>query len=284
MIREFASRKHVRSLLVIALLAVAALVAPAHAPVAGNFDAPMLHMDHTAGAPMTDEAMARWVREYYETHPENRPAAATGTPVATFKTYSAQFDLDANPVGTPVDTAYILVGETVAWQRLLGLHTLTSGANSLDPDAGLLFDVPLTSASPTYQYTYNDPGTFPFFCRTHESVNMFGVVIVEGTNDVTPLTGTLGAIGFTNGPMPNPTLGATSFRFALRQPGRVRALVVDASGRRVADLINEDLPSGNFGTRWDGRDQLGNRAAPGVYFLHLMMPGYNAARRVTLTQ
>ena len=49
---------------------VAALGVAPKEPTADKFDSHALHEDHDAGAPMTHEAMQRWVREYFEVHPE----------------------------------------------------------------------------------------------------------------------------------------------------------------------------------------------------------------------
>lgn len=273
-----------RSAVAIGLLAAVALFIRTDAPVARDYEHRHLHEDHGAGAPMTDEAMARWVREFYEDNPVNRPAAAQGTPVVLFRAFSSDFDIDNNPSGTPVDTAFIMVGETVGWQRLIGIHTLTSGESSSDPDVGLLFDLPLDAASPTYEHTYTQAGTFPFFCRPHEDLDMRGVVVVEASVGVTPLPGYGPALGFTRAPYPNPTLGETSFRFALREAGMARALVLDASGRRIATLVDDHLAAGTYGSTWNGLDENGQRVRAGIYFVHLILPGYQSAKQVVLTR
>jgi hypothetical protein len=112
---------------------------------------------------------------------------------------------------------------------------------------------------------------------------MRGVVIVEASVGVTPLTGDAG-IGFASEPAPNPTRLGTSFRFALREQGHARAMVLDASGRLVATLLDETLAAGTYGASWDGRDTMGHRASPGVYFVQLILPGYQSAKRVVISQ
>lgn len=276
--------KFLRPSFLLAFAVTAALFAPADAPIAGGYAHRMLPDNHDIGAPMTDQAMAQWVRDYYATHPEVRPAAAQGTPVVTFKAFSLNFDMDGNVAGTPVDTAYIMVGEIVGWQRLIGSHTVTSGDSSNAVDAGALFDVPLDAANPVFTYQFDQAGTFPFFCRTHEAYNMRGVVIVQAPVGVAPLTGDAGAIGFTGTLAPNPTQSGTSFRFAMRERGPARAIVLDASGRLVANVLDQILAPGTYGATWDGRDRAGRRAGPGVYFVRLMLPGYQSAQRVVVAQ
>jgi hypothetical protein len=183
-----------------------------------------------------------------------------------------------------VDTAFIIEGETVRWQRLIGTHTLTNGASSLAPDAGTLFDLPIDAANTIVDFTFTEAGTYPFFCRPHEGFNMRGVVVVAAPVGVTPVTGVPGAIGFAGELSPNPTQQGTSFRFAMREEGRARAIVLDASGRKVADLLDETLAPGTYGAAWDGRDRLSRRASPGVYFVHLELPRYRSAKRVVIAQ
>jgi plastocyanin len=77
----------------------------------------------------------------------------------------------------------ITPGDEVTWQWTSGLHTTTSGTGPGDPDAGLLWNSPLTSAVPTFSFTFNDTGHYPFFCEPHFIVGMVGEVIVEEDDD-----------------------------------------------------------------------------------------------------
>ena len=73
----------------------------------------------------------------------------------------------------------IQTGDTVIWQWESGTHTTTNGTGSGDPNAGTLWDSPITSANPTFQYTFTEVGEYPFFCTPHELANMVGTVTVE---------------------------------------------------------------------------------------------------------
>ncbi len=89
-----------------------------------------------------------------------------------------RFDADDNN-GTQVDTLTINVGDTVKWNRVAGSHTVTSGEASSAPDAGNLFDEPLNSSNQNFSFTFTETGTFPYFCRPHESLNMKGIIVVQ---------------------------------------------------------------------------------------------------------
>lgn len=235
---------------------------------------------HHASMPMTEAAMEKWVANWFAAHPM-RGAASTGVPVATFNAVGFRFDLDNNPA-TLVDTAKIMVGETVQWHRVDGSHTTTNGLSSKAPDAGLLFDQPLTAAAPNFTFTFNTAGEYHFFCRPHEGDVMKGVVLVSTLVGVDPTRGA--RIGFTSGPHPNPSRTSVSFGFALVQAGRVTAELFDARGRRVATAVDRNFGPGEQSASWDGRVQGGAKASAGVYYLRLRLPGYTATRQVSITR
>lgn len=72
---------------------------------------------------------------------------------------------------------------------------------------------------------------------------------------------------------PNPFNGATSIRFALREPGVVELALFDLAGQRVATLAAGPREAGTYTTRWDGRDGEGRLLASGVYLYRLQTGG-----------
>jgi len=97
-----------------------------------------------------------------------------------------------------------------------------------------------------------------------------GVTVVAGTGAITVAveTGVEVAPSMTfAGARPNPFRHATQVALTLPASSPTRVTVHDVSGRYVATLADEVLPSGATRLRWDGRDQRGRRAAPGVYFV-----------------
>lgn len=87
------------------------------------------------------------------------------------------------------DTAYspnpieIHRGQTVLWvNEDSGFHTVTSGEIN-DPNSGVLFDSGLdgptmiSSKGKTFEYQFNVPGVFPYYCILHPG--MVGTVIVS---------------------------------------------------------------------------------------------------------
>ncbi|MBI5095585.1 MAG: hypothetical protein HZB26_24520 [Candidatus Hydrogenedentes bacterium] len=92
------------------------------------------------------------------------------------------FDADGNDA-TQVDTVNIHTGDEVDWVWGNGSHTVTSGESSSAPEAGALFDASIDAAHPAFVRTFNDVGTFPYFCRFHELHNMKGVIVVTAPPD-----------------------------------------------------------------------------------------------------
>ncbi len=68
---------------------------------------------------------------------------------------------------------------------------------------------------------------------------------------------------------PNPFNPSTRIRFTLPRVAQVRLDVLDARGRRVATLVNQELPAGTHSRSWRGRDARGRPAACGVYICRL---------------
>jgi flagellar hook assembly protein FlgD len=60
----------------------------------------------------------------------------------------------------------------------------------------------------------------------------------------------------------------------------VRLEVLDTSGRRVRTLVDGDRDAGRHAARWDGENDAGNTAAPGVYFVRLSAGADAASLRI----
>ena len=99
-------------------------------------------------------------------------------------------DIEAISIKFAPETITVAAGTTVRWVNGEAItHTITSGAwTGVDPDTGIradetpdgLFDVTLSPAGEdgdSFEYTYETPGTYPYYCDIHLGMN--AVVIVE---------------------------------------------------------------------------------------------------------
>ncbi len=81
-------------------------------------------------------------------------------------------------------------------------------------------------------------------------------------------------------PRPNPAHLNTTFALGLPRDGRVRAVIYDTAGRRVATLKDDVLPAGRHELTWNLTADTGDRTAPGVYFLKVQTENGTFHRRV----
>jgi hypothetical protein len=81
---------------------------------------------------------------------------------------------------------------------------------------------------------------------------------------------------------PNPFNPSTVIRYDLSEPGRVQVRIFDVSGALVRVLVDMDQDPGRYEVGWNGENKFGQRAASGVYFYRLTLPGYTQTRKMIL--
>ena len=74
----------------------------------------------------------------------------------------------------------------------------------------------------------------------------------------------------------------TTLNFGLEQEGRIRIVVYDALGRRVRQLLDDDMSAGFSQVYWDGQDDRGFEAASGVYVCRLVADRRSSVMRLLL--
>jgi len=87
---------------------------------------------------------------------------------------------------------------------------------------------------------------------------------------------------------PNPFNQSTVIRYRVgasgHSPVHVRLNIYDLQGRLVRRLVNENLPAGNYLTRWDGMDNAGRAVASGIYHYQLKTLNLLETRRMLLVR
>jgi hypothetical protein len=84
------------------------------------------------------------------------------------------------------------------------------------------------------------------------------------------------------GARPNPFNPATTIEYSIDAPGHVTLRVHDVAGHLVRTLVDAEQGPRGYEVSWDGTTDGGFRAASGVYFLRMEVPGYEAVRRLVL--
>jgi hypothetical protein len=83
---------------------------------------------------------------------------------------------------------------------------------------------------------------------------------------------------------PNPTRDALRLSYELPVASQVDLFVADLAGRNVRRLESGPRSSGPHGLTWDGRDDFGQRLAPGVYWVTIRAQGLRGAVRVVMSR
>jgi len=81
---------------------------------------------------------------------------------------------------------------------------------------------------------------------------------------------------------PNPFNPSTSILFDLPETQRVTLGVFDVRGRRVATLVDGEMPAGSHTVTWHGRDDRGQLVSSGMYLYKIDAGPLQATRRMML--
>ena len=83
---------------------------------------------------------------------------------------------------------------------------------------------------------------------------------------------------------PNPFNPGTIVSFSLKSQERVMLSIYNILGMRIADLVDEELPAGNYSFRWDGIDRNGQVVSSGIYFCRLSTERIHQTRKMVLVK
>jgi len=176
----------------------------------------------------------------------------------------------------------VVKGDVVQWNWVSGTHTVTSGDTlTCTPDG--LFDTPVNQTHPTFQFTFGQMGTFPYYCTFHCAMGMRGLITVlpdplavpDGPDSSPVQARTLSAF-------PNPFFSQTTVHLQLAQEEGVRVQVYDVAGRPIAILADQAFAPGAYSLVWDGRNEAGQPAPSGVYYAKAETAGASNTARLLL--
>jgi plastocyanin len=101
----------------------------------------------------------------------------------------SSYDVEAISIKFMPETVTVKAGTTVRWVNGEAItHTITSGAfTDVNPDTGIrgsetpdgMFDVTLSPQGEdgdSFEFTYETPGTYPYYCDIHLGMNAVVVV------------------------------------------------------------------------------------------------------------
>jgi len=92
------------------------------------------------------------------------------------------------------------------------------------------------------------------------------------------------ASGLTMQARPLPARGSVELVYRLARPAPVRIAIHDGAGRRVATVVDREVPAGEQRARWNARDGAGRRVPAGVYFAVAESGAERRVARVIVTR
>ncbi len=81
---------------------------------------------------------------------------------------------------------------------------------------------------------------------------------------------------------PNPFNPTTTILFTLPEAGNVSLKIYNAAGQLVRTLADKSYPAGAHQLVWNGRNELGEAAASGLYFYHIHAGQFSQTRKMLL--
>lgn len=123
----------------------------------------------------------------------------------------------------------------------------------------------------TYSVSINN-GEYSFYVTAlygqveSEASNIINVTVQQVTSNSNQVSE---ATELTLNNYPNPFNPSTSISFNLPENSRVNLAIYDLKGRKVTELINQEMVQGQHSFKWNGRDKHNRSLASGIYFYTL---------------
>lgn len=164
------------------------------------------------------------------------PSAFADTAEVTMTKGSAagQDCVKANNCFDPVQVN-ITPGTKVDWKNAdTASHTVTSGKPS-DNTTGTIFDSSLVKAGGEYKFTFNDPGTFDYYCQVHPWMTGQVIVAAAGaTSGGTTMSGAMTMVqGMSTDGSTQVTIDTTPAAPVSGQPLSIALTFKDANGNPI---------------------------------------------------
>lgn len=79
---------------------------------------------------------------------------------------------------------------------------------------------------------------------------------------------------------PNLFNPSTNINYQLPKAERVRITIYDLAGRQVRELLNENKEAGSYTVQWNGKNQLSQTVATGVYIYKIQAGQFSQTRKM----
>lgn len=171
----------------------------------------------------------------------------------------------------------ISAGDVVRWTNNAGTHNVVADDNSFTSG-------PVSSSAWVYEFTFNLPGTNPYYCELHGGPGgsgMSGVIFVQEATDINDENITLNSFNLQQN-FPNPFNPKTKIRFTIPANqingiSNVVLKVFNVLGNDVATLLDEEKPAGSYEIEFDASE-----LSSGIYFYKLQAGNFIDTKKMVL--
>jgi hypothetical protein len=138
-------------------------------------------------------------------------------------------------------------------------------------DAGNGFELLNNTIGTQLFYSASTPAITSFYITTvdqsgQESVPSETVVFDPWTNVDEPLMQSCLSV------YPNPASGMATISFRLENTAPTKVMIFNLQGKLVAELMNGELPAGDYSVIWNGTNAAGDHLPDGIYFVRVINP------------
>jgi plastocyanin len=201
--------------------------------------------------------------------------SGTGNDYATIKYVQGLSRVSITDDAFVPEADTVTVGDSVRWTNNgAEPHTTTSDAKSA-------WDSDTLYPGESFTFQLDSAGSYPYHSKFHPSMTGTIVVLATDVKDETENREKPSEISlFQN--YPNPFNQATKIEFALAKSGFVSLKIYDILGRKVRNLVSEQLSSGYKSVLWDGKNDSGQDVASGIYFYQLRVGDFAETKKLVL--
>lgn len=167
----------------------------------------------------------------------------------------------------------VIVGDTIKWVWVDGIHTTTSTSI---PSNSVPWSSFLDSLHTAFSYVVTVPGTYNYYCLHHYLFGMVGVFTANPAG-IKIISGNIPAKFNLSQNYPNPFNPSTNIEFDIAVQSKVQLVLYNLIGDEVSTLINQEMNPGSYSIHWNA-----SQLPSGVYFYRLSTPNFSATKKMML--
>jgi plastocyanin len=180
--------------------------------------------------------------------------------VLSLRSFSTTWTVNVQDfIFSPANLPNVIVGDTIKWQWINGIHTTTS---HIIPSGAPVWDEPLHSGNTTFSYVVSVAGNYHYKCDPHfPGMEAFFEANIIG---ITPISNEVPNRFSLSQNYPNPFNPVTDIKFDIAKSTNVKLTIMNLLGQEVEVLVNQNLTAGTYKADWNA-----SKFPSGIYFYKL---------------